>query len=88
MQPYQNDQCDRNGANRALQVLHRVPDAAFPRCSRMRENVLGFPALQIEFGPGRVEHTYTQVRGAVPKWDGQCVYLTGTTPFEFTLKIT
>ncbi|MES2695685.1 MAG: hypothetical protein V4773_19585 [Verrucomicrobiota bacterium] len=41
----------------------------------------------IEFGPGRVEHTYTQVRGAVPKWDGQSVYLTGTTPFEFTLKI-
>ena len=41
----------------------------------------------IEFGPGRAEHTYTQVRGAVPKWDGQSVYLTGTTPFEFTLKI-
>jgi hypothetical protein len=42
----------------------------------------------IEFGPGRVEHTYTQVRGALPKWDGQCVYLTGETPFEFTLNIT
>jgi hypothetical protein len=42
----------------------------------------------IEFGPGRVEHTYTQVRGAIPKWDGQSVYLTGATPFEFTLKIT
>jgi hypothetical protein len=42
----------------------------------------------IEFGPGRVEHTYTQVRGALPKWDGQCVYLTGATPFEFTLRIT
>lgn len=41
----------------------------------------------IEFGPGRVEHTYTQVRGALPKWDGQCVYLTGETPFEFTLRI-
>ena len=41
----------------------------------------------IEFGPGRVEHTYTQVRGALPKWDGQSVYLTGATPFEFTLRI-
>jgi hypothetical protein len=41
----------------------------------------------IEFGPGLAEHTYTQVRGAVPKWEGQSVYLTGTTPFEFTLKI-
>ncbi len=41
----------------------------------------------IEFGPGRVEHTYTQVRGAVPKWDGQSVYLTGLTPFKTTLTI-
>ncbi len=41
----------------------------------------------IEFGPGRADHTYTQVRGALPKWDGQSVYLTGVTPFELTLKI-
>lgn len=41
----------------------------------------------IEFGPGRIAHTYTQVRGALPKWDGLSVYLTGVTPFEFTLKI-
>ena len=47
--------------------------------------VLG--ADTIEFGPGRVEHTYTQIRGALPKWDGQCVYLTGATPFEAKLTI-
>jgi len=41
----------------------------------------------IEFGPGRAEHTYTQVRGAVAKWDGLSVYLTGLTPFETTLTI-
>ncbi len=41
----------------------------------------------IEFGPGRVEHTYTQVRGALPKWDGLSVYLTGLTPFKTTLTI-
>ncbi len=41
----------------------------------------------IEFGPGHVEHTYTQVRGALPKWEGQSVYLAGETPFEFTLRI-
>lgn len=41
----------------------------------------------IEFGPGRVEHTYTQVRGASPKWDGMSVYLTGLTPFRATLDI-
>ena len=41
----------------------------------------------IEFGPGRVDHTYTQVRGALPKWDGLSVYLTGLTPFKTTLTI-
>jgi hypothetical protein len=41
----------------------------------------------IEFGPGRVDHTYTQLRGALPKWDGQSVYLTGMTPFHTTLTI-
>ncbi len=41
----------------------------------------------IAFGPGRAEHTYTQLRGALPKGDGQSVYLTGVTPFEFTLSI-
>jgi hypothetical protein len=41
----------------------------------------------IEFGPGRAEHTYTQVRGALPKWDGQSVYLTGFTPFQTKLRI-
>jgi hypothetical protein len=41
----------------------------------------------IEFGPGHTEHRYTQVRGALPKWDGQSVYLTGFTPFNLTLAI-
>jgi hypothetical protein len=41
----------------------------------------------IEFGPGRTEHTWTQLRGALPKWDGQSVYLTGFTPFRMTLRI-
>ena len=47
--------------------------------------VLGDDA--ITFGPGHAEHTYTQVRGALPKWDGQSVYLTGMTPFKTTLTI-
>ena len=41
----------------------------------------------IEFGPGRADHTYTQVRGALPKWDGLSVYLTGFTPFHATINI-
>ena len=41
----------------------------------------------IEFGPGHTEHTWTQLRGALPKWDGQSVYLTGFTPFHATIQI-
>lgn len=41
----------------------------------------------IEFGPGRADHAWTQLRGALPKWDGQSVYLTGYTPFRFDLEI-
>ncbi len=41
----------------------------------------------IAFGPGRAEHTWTQLRGALPKWDGQSVYLTGFTPFTTTLTL-
>lgn len=41
----------------------------------------------IEFGPGQASHTYTQVRGALPKWYGLSVYLTGLTPFKTTLTI-
>jgi hypothetical protein len=41
----------------------------------------------IEFGPGKADHRYTQVRGALPKGEGSSVYLTGTTPFNFTLNI-
>lgn len=41
----------------------------------------------ITFGPGRAEHTWTQLRGALPKWDGLSVYLTGLTPFRTQLRI-
>ena len=41
----------------------------------------------IEFGPGHAENSYTQLRGALPKWDGQSVYLTGFTPFRSTIQI-
>lgn len=41
----------------------------------------------IEFGPGYKKHSWTQLRGASPKLNGDSVYLTGYTPFEFTLTI-
>lgn len=42
---------------------------------------------QIRFGPGRAEHSWTQLRGALPKMEAQCVYLTGFTPFEQRIEI-
>ncbi len=39
----------------------------------------------IQFGPGKSEHTYVQLRGALPKLDLQCVYITGFTPFKIKL---
>lgn len=41
---------------------------------------------QIRFGPGLEKHQYTQVRGAESKADGDCVYITGFTPFDHTLE--
>jgi len=41
----------------------------------------------IRFGPGRAEHTWTDLRGALPKLDALSVYLTGFTPFRTTLRI-
>jgi len=41
----------------------------------------------IEFGPGYKKHSWTQLRGASPKLNGDSVYLTGYTPFELTLTI-
>ena len=39
----------------------------------------------VRFGPGRADHRYIQVRGALPRLDGQSVYLTGLTPFDHRL---
>jgi hypothetical protein len=41
----------------------------------------------IRFGPGLAGHTWTDLRGALPKVDALSVYLTGFTPFRTTLQI-
>jgi len=42
---------------------------------------------QIRFGESRTAHAWTQLRGALPKLDADCVYITGYTPFQYTLTI-
>jgi hypothetical protein len=41
----------------------------------------------ISFGPGKIEHKGIQLRGALPAMEAPTVYLTGTTPFKHTLKL-
>jgi hypothetical protein len=46
-----------------------------------------FKEDNINFGPGIREHAWTQLRGALPKLDADCVYFTGFTPFDLTVNI-
>jgi len=41
----------------------------------------------IEFGTGHAEHEWIRIRGGLPKPDGDCVYLTGFTPFKKKITI-
>ena len=41
----------------------------------------------IYFGHGPSEHKWTQIRGAKPKLDAKCVYITSFTPFDFEITI-
>ncbi len=72
------------GKLEGVEPVKHMPDAFLLRAGLGRY-VLGDDT--IEFGPGHVEHTYTQLRGALPKWDGQSVYLTGLTPFRTVVTI-
>lgn len=52
-----------------------------------KEGVYSSGSDSIHFGPGRLEHKNTQLRGALPMMDAPTVYLTGFTPFKHTLII-
>ena len=41
----------------------------------------------ITFGPGIREHAWTQLRGALPKLDADCVYFTAYAPFRIIFEI-
>ena len=72
------------GVLRGVEPVPNIKDAHLLKSGSGRYE---FANQVIEFGPGRTEHTWTQLRGALPKWDGQSVYLTGFTPFRMTLRI-
>jgi hypothetical protein len=72
------------GELRGVEALTKAKDTYLLKSGRGQ---YVFDGQVIEFGPGQAEHTWTQLRGALPKWDGQSVYLTGFTPFKTTLTI-
>jgi len=74
----------RGGRLEGVEPVSGIPDAFLLRADAGRYT---FDGQTITFGPGRVEHTWTQLRGALPKWDGLSVYLTGFTPFRTQLRI-
>lgn len=41
----------------------------------------------INFGPGLYRHKWVAIRGALPKMDAPTAFLTGTTPFHHSIKI-
>ncbi|WP_020533114.1 hypothetical protein [Flexithrix dorotheae] len=41
----------------------------------------------INFGPGKAEHKWAQIRGMLPKQKGESVYITGYTPFNYILQL-
>jgi hypothetical protein len=74
----------RGGQLHGVEAVPKIDDAFLLREGTGRYT---FDGNTITFGPGRAEHTWTQLRGALPKWDGQSVYLTGFTPFRMVLTI-
>lgn len=70
-----------------LEGVEPLPGLRTAFLLRAGEGRYQFGSDTIRFGPGHAEHTYTQLRGALPKWEGQSVYLTGLTPFTSTLTI-
>lgn len=73
-----------------------APGGALTGAEKLRDDVhtLGRDAFAtyragndgFKFGPGHKENSYVDVRGALPRIDGTTVYLTGTTPFDHTLR--
>lgn len=46
-----------------------------------------YEGSKITFGPGTARHSWTQLRGALPKLPAHSVYLTGFTPFTHRLSV-
>jgi len=74
----------RGGELKGVTTNPHIEDAYF------LENGMGTYTLgldKIQFGPGKSEHKWTVIRGMLPKQEGESVFLTGYTPFKYTLEL-
>jgi len=74
----------KGGTLSNMQTIRDLTDAFLLKAER---GTYQFAHDQIHFGPGHHVHTWTQLRGALPKLDADCVYITGFTPFQYRLQI-
>jgi hypothetical protein len=66
-----------------------IPVADIPNAYLLEQGEMQYSheGNTIVIGPGRAEHRWTQLRGALPKLPGPSVYLTGYTPVNWQLNI-
>jgi hypothetical protein len=67
-----------------VRSLEDVPETYIAAASEFTYQVGGDT---LKFSGAQADHRWTQLRGALPKLDAQCVYLTGYTPIDFELTI-
>ena len=76
----------RHGGNfNQLEKVNGISNAYLASKEKMMHYTFGDDT--ITFGPGIREHAWTQLRGALPKLDADCVYFTGFTPFDAIIEI-
>ena len=73
----------KGGRFNNLEKVKGIDNAYLSKEDEMMEYAYGTDT--IIFGPGLREHAWTQLRGALPKLDADCVYFTGFTPFEVSI---
>ena len=74
----------KGGKLEGVKELKNVAHAYLPKGAVAKYKMDGD---EIEIGLGQAEHSWTQLRGALPKLDLDCLYLTGFTPFKQTIRI-
>jgi hypothetical protein len=75
----------KGGRFNELETVKGIENAYLAKEGEMME--YSYDGDTITFGPGIRKHAWTQLRGALPKLDADCVYFTGYTPFETSIFI-